>query len=187
VLFRSHTGVLANYAFNPNWAVTAGTVTGSGTGGWDGNFDKNVGNWAFLGGVTWTSDDSGTSLGLTSTAGEQSETNKAAWAMYSLVGKHNITDKLHYIIQHDHGFANNVATANASARAGAVAQENAEWYGLNNYLIYDVNDKVSAGLRAEWFRDHNGFRVNGPGRCIAGAQPDGSNFSCGADWGGVLR
>jgi hypothetical protein len=172
----THTGVLASYTVNSNWAVSAGAVTGSGTGGWDGNFNKNVGNWSFLGGATWTSDDAGTSLALTSTAGEQSETNSSAWAMYSLVGKHNFTDKLHYIIQHDHGYANNVFTGNAG-RAG-LATQNAEWYGINQYLIYDVTDKLSAGLRAEWFRDNNGFRVNGPGRCVAAAQPDGSNYAC---------
>ena len=186
----THTGLLASYTMNSNWAVSAGAVTGSGTGGWDGNFNKNVGNWSFLGGVTWTSDDAGTSLALTSTAGEQSEVNSSKWAMYSLVGKHNFTDKLHYIIQHDHGFANNVATGNASAAATAAAggvatvgTQNAEWYGINQYLIYDVNDKLSAGLRAEWFRDNNGFRVNGPGRCVAGAQPNG-HTTCGAAWGG---
>lgn len=180
----THTGMLASYTVNPNWAVSAGAVTGSGTGGWDGNFNKNVGNWSFLGGATWTSDDAGTSLALTSTAGEQSEVNSSKWAMYSLVGKHNFTDKLHYIIQHDHGFADNVATGNASAAKGEVATQNAEWYGINQYLIYDVTDKLSAGLRAEWFRDNNGFRVNGPGRCVAGAQPNGSNTTCGAAWGG---
>ncbi|OQW78793.1 MAG: hypothetical protein BVN35_03320 [Proteobacteria bacterium ST_bin11] len=180
----THTGMLASYTVNPNWAISAGAVTGSGTGGWDGNFNKNVGNWSFLGGVTWTSDDAGTSLAVTSTAGEQSETNSSKWAMYSIVGKHNFTDKLHYIIQHDHGFADNVVTGNASAAAGAIATQNASWYGINQYLIYDINDKLSAGLRAEWFRDNNGFRVNGPGRCVAGAQPNGTNTTCGAAWGG---
>ena len=188
----THTGVLASYTVNPNWAVSAGAVTGSGTGGWDGNFNKNVGNWSFLGGATWTSDDAGTSLALTSTAGEQSETNSSKWAMYSLVGKHNFTDKLHYIIQHDHGYADNVVTGNAAAATGTYnARQNAEWYGINQYLIYDVNDKLSAGLRAEWFRDNNGFRVNGPGRCVAAnnlVNGAASNYACNAGaWGNYLE
>ncbi len=167
----THTGVLATYVANPNWTVMGGAVTGSNTGGWDGNFDRGLGNWAWLGGVTWTSDDAGTSLAVTSTAGDVAENNNGAWSMYSVVGKHNFTDKLHYIIQHDHGFADKVlATDNGPG--------NAEWYGINQYLIYDVNDKVSAGLRAEWFRDHNGYRVNGPGRCFAAAGNIGTNFAC---------
>ena len=167
----THTGVLASYAINDNWNVTAGAVTGSNTGGWDGNFDRGLGNWAFLGGVTWTSDDAGTSLAVTSTAGEVAENNSGAWNMYSVVGKHDFMDNLHYIIQHDHGFADNVGAPDSG-------NGNAEWYGINQYLIYDVNDKVSAGLRAEWFRDHNGYRVNGPGRCFAASGNLGSNFAC---------
>lgn len=163
----THTGVLASYAFNPNWSVSAGAVTGSNSGGWDGNWDRQLGNWSFLGGATWTSDDAGTSLALTSTAGETAEGNSSAWAMYSLVGKHNFTDKLHFIMQHDHGWADNALTDG----------QDAEWYGLNQYLIYDVTDKLSAGLRGEWFRDHNGFRVAGPGRCFAAATTEGDKYN----------
>lgn len=179
----THTGILATYAFNPNWTVMGGAVTGSNSGGWDGNWDRDLGNWAWLGGVTWTSDDAGTSLAITSTAGERSESSKDTWAMYSIVGKHNFTDKLHYIIQHDHGFADNIWTGNASLAGLPGGREDAEWYGLNQYLIYDVNDKVSAGLRAEWFRDHNGIRVLGPGRCYAAAGTVGDNFACGSNYG----
>jgi hypothetical protein len=141
-----------------------------------------LGNWAWLGGVTWTSDDAGTSLGITSTAGKRSESSNDNWAMYSIVGKHNFTDKLHFIMQHDHGFADNVWTPNGLASGAEGGREDAEWYGLNNYLIYDVNDKVSAGLRAEWFRDHNGMRVWGPGRCYAASANQGDNFACSGDY-----
>lgn len=165
----THTGVLANYAIDDNWNVTAGAVTGSNTGGWDGNFDRGLGNWAFLGGVTWTSDSAATSLAATATAGHVAENNNGSWNMYSLVGKHDFTDSLHYIIQHDHGYADKVINDGAN---------NAEWYGINQYLIYDVNDKVSAGLRAEWFRDHDGYRINGPGRCFAASGNLGTNFAC---------
>lgn len=178
----THTGILATYVANPNWTVMGGAVTGSSTGGWDGNWDRDLGNWNFLGGVTWTSDDAGTSLGITSTAGDRAEGVSDAWAMYSIVGKHNFTDKLHYVIQHDHGFADNVWTANGAARGTEGGREDAEWYGINQYLIYDVSDKVSAGLRAEWFRDHNGFRVYGPGRCFAASANQGDNFACGGDY-----
>lgn len=173
----THTGLLATYAADDNWTVMAGAVTGSNTGGWDGNWDRDLGAWSFLGGVTWTSDDKGSSLTVTSTAGERAEDSSDAWAMYSIVGKHNFTDKLHYIIQHDHGFADDIITGNA-VNSGA-GTENAQWYGINQYLIYDVTDKVSAGLRAEWFSDRNGARVVGPGRCVA-ATNAGGNYACGA-------
>jgi hypothetical protein len=173
----THTGILASYTFNPNWSIRGGAVTGSATGGWDGNFNKQVGNWAFLGGFTWTSTDKNTSLTINSTAGQRSEQSDDAWAMYSLVATHNITDKLHYVLQHDHGFANNVWTANAGLRGDT--DENASWYGINQYLMYDVTDKFTVGMRAEWFRDANGFRVAAPGRCGASINADtaGNTFA----------
>ena len=53
----THTGVMGNYSIDDNWAVMGGVVTGSATGGWDGNFDRQLGNWSGLMGATWTSTD----------------------------------------------------------------------------------------------------------------------------------
>ncbi len=175
----THTGAYGTYSFNSNWSALAGAVTGSGTGGWDGNFDRNLGSWSFLGGGTWLSDDAGTSLNLTTTLGPQADNNNNLWGIYSLVGKHNFTDNLHFIIQHDHGYAEKVVTANGinafNSGLASTNLQNAEWYGINSYLIYDATDKLSAGVRAEWFRDNNGFRVNGAGRCAAGTNVFGGS------------
>lgn len=172
----THTGVLGSYTINPNWSVMAGPTIGSATGGWDGNFNAQMGNVGFLGGATWTSDDTNSSINLTSTAGQRSETSSAPWAIYSIVAKHNFTDKLHYVFQHDHGFANNVMTANTLINGGH--NENAQWYGINQYIFYDINNKLSAGLRAEWWDDPNGFRLAGPARCGAGLNSSGSSYTC---------
>jgi len=169
----THTGILGTYTFSPNWSAQAGALTGSGTGGWDGSFNRNLATWSGIATGTWTSDDAGTSLFVSGTAGPQSDNNSSFWGIFSIVGKHNITDKLHLILQHDHGYANNVITFNGlnAVAAGYTnsALQNAEWYGINSYLLYDVNDKLSGGIRAEWFRDNNGFRVAGPDRCAAAA------------------
>ncbi len=182
----THTGVLGTYAFDENWTASAGAVTGSATGGWDGNFNTQLGNWDFLGGVTWTSDEKDYSLNLSSTAGARSTTASSAWAMYSLVGKANFLDStLHYVIQHDHGFADDVITGNGSANFNAGAAltntQDARWYGINQYLTYDVMDNLGVGVRAEWFRDSNGFRIWGPGRCGASINVDngvGTPYAC---------
>ncbi|HSN23159.1 MAG TPA: outer membrane beta-barrel protein, partial [Methylomicrobium sp.] len=60
----------------------------------------------------------------------------------------------------DHGFANGVIAASGS-------DVDAEWYGINTHLYYDINDTLKAGVRGEWFRDQNGFRVCSPGRVAA--------------------
>ncbi len=155
----THTGAYGTYAFNSNWSAFAGAVTGSGTGGWDGNFNRNNGNWDFLGGATWTSDDAGTSLNASGTIGPTAENNSNNWGIYSIVGKHNLNDKTHLVLQHDHGFAQGVLV-NGEAKT-------VEWYGINSYIFYDINDKLSAGLRGEWFRDQDGYRVANAGRCFA--------------------
>jgi hypothetical protein len=151
----THTGIMGNYAFNSNWAVMGGVITGSETGGWDGNFTSQLGNWSGLMGATWTSDDAGTSLNVSGTYGATSETNPADWSMYSVVLKHNITEKTHLVLQHDHGFADGNA---------ALGTTNAEWYGINSHLYYDIKDDLTVGIRGEWFRDHDGVRVFSPGR-----------------------
>jgi len=175
----THTGFLANYALDENWTISGGGVTGSGTGGWDGSFNTQLGNWSFLGGTGWTSDDKAYSLNLTGTAGNQSYSQPGSnnfWGIYSLVGKANwLDDDLHYVIQHDHGYANNVWNENA-------LNVNAQWYGINQYLTYDIEDNLGVGLRAEWFRDANGYRVQGPARCGASTNYDSTgtaqSYSC---------
>lgn len=165
----THTGIMTNYTVNQNWTIMNCAITGGGTGGWDGSFNNGVGNWAWKPGVTWTSDDKGTSFTANGTVGATSERNNATWAMYSLVAKHNITEKTHLVLQHDHGFADNVAVGGNSV--------NAEWYGVNMHLTYDVRDDLTAGIRTEWFRDQNGFRVWSPGRIAAATDNTGYSYA----------
>lgn len=153
----THTGLLANYTFDKNWSTVAGLLTGSATGGWDGGWDQQLGNWSGLLGGTWNTEDKATSFNITGTYGAISERNDSAWAMYSMVFKHNLLDSLHFVLQHDHGYADNVLTLKG-------AGTDAEWYGVNSYLLYDVMDNLGVGVRAEWFRDNDGFRVCSPGR-----------------------
>lgn len=183
----THTGILGTYAFDENWTASAGTTTGSATGGWDGNFNTQLTNWGFLGSVTWTSDEKDYSVNLGSTAGERSAQSSSPWAMYSLVGKANFLDStLHYVIQNDMGFADNVITGdgvnNYASGIAADNKQNAMWYGINQYLMYDVLDNLGVGVRAEWFRDNNGFRIWGPQRCPGSfnvnQQGVGSSYAC---------
>lgn len=155
----THTGILGNYTVDSNWSVMGGVVTGSATGGWDGGWDKQLGNWAGIAGATWTSTDKNTSANVSGTYGGTSEHSSQSWGLYSIVLKHNVTEKTHLMLQHDHGYANNVI--------GNTSGADAEWYGINTHLTYDVTDTVTAGVRGEWFRDQNGFRVCSPGRIYA--------------------
>lgn len=165
----THTGVMGNYTVDKNWAVMGGATTGSATGGWDGGWDKQMGNWGGLAGTTWTSDDKNTSANISGTYGATSEQSNKAWGLYSIVLKHNITDKTHLVLQHDHGYADGVLLGGVS--------KDAEWYGLNSHLTYDIKDNLSAGIRAEWFSDPNGFRVGAPGRVSAATNGAGNSYA----------
>ena len=165
----THTGILANYAVDGNWSVVGGALTGSATGGWDGNFDQQLGNWGGLLGTTWTSNDKGTSANITGTYSATSEQSSNAWAMYSIVLKHNITDKTHLMVQHDHGFANGILIGGTPT--------DTEWYGINTHLTYDIKDNLVAGLRGEWFRDQDGYRVGYPARTYAGTNSGSSYYA----------
>ena len=80
-----------------------------------------------MAGVTWTSNDKGTSANISGTYSGTSEQNSANFALYSIVLKHNITEKTHLMLQHDHGFADNTYDW-TNLKANAI---DAEWYGLN--------------------------------------------------------
>ncbi len=170
----THTGIMGNYAIDGNWSVMGGVVTGSATGGWDGGWDRQLGNWSGLMGATWTSTDKNTSFNASGTYGATSEHSSNGWGLYSLVLKHNITDKFHMMLQHDHGFAEQVLIG---------TPVDAEWYGINTHWTYDVLDNLAAGVRFEWFQDQNGFRVCSPGRVAAATDNSGSSYATSGNFG----
>lgn len=140
----THTGVLFSYPLNNNFSINAGVVNG-----WD-NFDENLGNWNFIGNVAWSDDDETSSVVLSLITGDTDDVSSKNRTMYSLVATHHFDEKLHYIFQHDFGFQEQAAVNN----------QDAYWYGVNQYLFYDVNDSISVGVRAEWFRDDGDSRLN---------------------------
>jgi len=164
----THTGVLANYAFDKNWSVLGGVTTGSHFGGWDGNFEDGLGNWSGVGGVIWTSNDAATSLNISGTYGATSETNSAGWGLYSIVLKHDFTDRLHTVLEHSQGFAGNAANGGTT---------DAKWYGIMSHVYYDIQEDLTAGIRAVGFWDHNGIRVFSPARELGCPGPNNTCVS----------
>lgn len=160
----THTGLQANYTINKNWTVSGSAVTGSATGGWDGGWNRQLGNWSGITGITWTSDNHATSLNITGTLGETSTHNSAAWGMYNTVLQHKINPKTLLVLHHVHGFANSVLLNNLKY---ANVVKDVQWMGLVTHLYYDLTEHVSLGFRGEWFRDRDGFRNPSPFRIAA--------------------
>ncbi len=72
--------------------------------------------------------------------------------LQSMVYSRPITERLNYVFQSDFGTQQN---------AFGTGTRTANWFGMNQYWYYKVNNCWSYGLNAEWFRDDGGFRVGG--------------------------
>jgi hypothetical protein len=146
----THTGVLLNYPVDNHFSIDAGAVMG-----WD-NVDRQAGAWNFMGGVKWKNTDNSTSASLHVITGDYSERISANRTRYTLLINHDFTSRLHYTFQHDYAFQDQWFSFDGT---NFRFPKTAHWYGINNFLTYDINDELTAGLRAEWFRDHDGVRV----------------------------
>jgi len=80
---------------------------------------------------------------------------------YSIVLQHQINDCLRYVLQHDFGYQEDgEVVVNSGPRT--ITFDEAKWYGINQYLIYEFDQTTSAALRVEWFRDQDHSRVAVP-------------------------
>ena len=143
----THTGMLAEMPLTRRLDMLAGF-----TRGWD-NWEDNNGQLGFLGGLSWTAPSELASVALTVHSSNEDADGQNNRTVYSLVYTRQIGCRLQYILQHDFGVEELAEVGQDGTN------ETAKWYGINNYLIYDVSECVSLGLRAEWFRDQDNSRV----------------------------
>ncbi len=163
----THTGIMATYAFTDWLSVTGGIVNG-----WD-NTDDNNNDKSFHGMVTLTPlKDLSLIIGGTwgaeaRFAGDDANGPKRGLidivATYKPISPLTLTLNFDYGDQ-DKGVFKNVATGEL---------KDASWYGVAAYAQYDLTDKLSVGLRGEYFVDEQGFRLG-----FASADPNnpGSPF-----------
>ncbi len=134
----THTGVLATYSGFENM-----TLYGGWTLGWDTGFDQTNSGNSFLGGFGVDLLDSVT-LTYICTYGNFGAINLGDDDDYghSVVIDVALTDNLNYIFQTDY--------KNVEDVAGGPRDED---IGINQYLIYSVNDWLGVGGRIEWWSD----------------------------------
>jgi hypothetical protein len=159
----THTGVLATKKISDKLSGSAGWANG-----WDCGFgDFNHGS-LFLGGLAYTPNDKATLAWYmcsgywgTGDAYPGAATNDIF--MNSLVLTYKLTEKWTYILQHDYSTNYNRPDVNS-------------WYGINQYLLYKINDCWSFGGRMEWFRDDDGVRVTTSTNDLSGIAGFAGNF-----------
>jgi hypothetical protein len=134
------TGALLNFALDEEWNLNFGAVTGPD------NFDRDLGAWSQMSGISWTNIEMGTSLSFSILQGDIYQYQPSNQVYYSAIFQQNL-GKWHYVLQHDRG-----------TLAHAVNDQTASWYSIVNYLTYQINEIWGVGMRGEWFRDQNGIR-----------------------------
>ena len=185
----THTGILDTYTVNDQMTVYAGI-----TNGWD-NFSDPINsqaalnplypgansNAAFLGGVTFKNSDATQALTIAATSGNEpvaflnAPVNVGNRSMFSTVYTNEINDKVTYVFQNDNGWQFNAGSL-AIPTANMSQPGTAQWYGINQYLFYNFSDTVVGGMRFEWFRDNNGYRVFNPIRNAVAGGPYSSGY-----------
>ena len=130
----THTGVLATYTVSDNL-----TTYGGWTYGWDTGFDQFQGGSSFLGGFSASLTDDVTFTYI-STAGDFGARGNNGYS-HSLVFDFTLSDRLNYILQSD--------LVSVDPNGGGHDDD----VGINQYLLYTLNDCWRVGSRLEWWKD----------------------------------
>jgi hypothetical protein len=149
--------------------------------GWDRWIDQNY-RWGYSGAVSWDSKDDRTNLTVTYNVGPNQfprffaanyqlapngvpappflarrrnlsyGSNNAL--LFTTVLIHQWTEKFTLIGETDQGFETNIPSIGPSGTT-----QNASWYGLAGWFLYQFTEKITGVYRAEVFRDNNGART----------------------------
>ena len=204
----THTGILDTWKANDQMTVYAGI-----TNGWDNYSDPinsipiaNSGypgansNAAFLGGVSFKNSDETQALTITTSSGNEPILGGGPNFASNLVGNRSVistvytnelNDKWTYVFQNDNGWQFNAGSYALPLASGAGQAGTAQWYGINQYMFYNISETLVGGMRLEWFRDNNGYRViSGQRNFVAGVPQGPGNWAGGfqgnfwqATWG----
>jgi hypothetical protein len=134
------------------WNATDRVTFDSGiVNGWDA-IDRTTDRAAFLNRVSFGGKSSPTKLSFGIITGDEANSGGAVFSnrtRYSLILSQQLSDRTQYVFHHWMG------TQDAFQPNG----QNAEWYGIDQYLLYKLNCRTQLGTRFEWFRDDDGVRL----------------------------
>lgn len=151
----THTGAVAFYNLNDQWAVAGGLVRG-----WDDSLeDKNSNGIGAIGQISYTP-WKGFQNYLTAYVGPEQATNRVLLdgsvmgsrandrdrVALDYVGTYQLTDRLSLGLNVDW-----IYDGGADSNGGS-----STWWGTAGYVSYTINDYLTANARLEWFNDQNG-------------------------------
>ncbi|HYD48730.1 MAG TPA: outer membrane beta-barrel protein [Terriglobales bacterium] len=133
----THTGAVATYS-----GIEGVELYGGWTAGWDTGFDRYRGGNNFIGGVKYTPLDQLSMIYIT-TVGDLGWVGEGY--AHSFVATVTPIDKLTYVFQSDYVDTNGDVL-------GHDISDDYNTVGINQYLIYQVLDRVGVGTRMEWWK-----------------------------------
>jgi hypothetical protein len=141
----THTGVLTTLNLTDAWSVQNGIVTGS---------DMFIGpeaNPTYIGSVKWAPPDGRTSALFAVILGKgrfDQEHNFHNPEVFDLILTRKLSDRLTWQFESLYGFTSNVPNIGF-----------ANWFGVVNYLSYQLAKNLTANARLEFFDDRQGQRT----------------------------
>jgi hypothetical protein len=148
----THTGVQATTQLSEELSVYNGVVTGSDV------YIDPAARATYVGGLKYTPKEGKGSIGINTVIGTArflARENFTHFNSYNIVLTRNVSDKLTYVLDATYSHADKFEpNANNGFRGGS-----ANWYGVANYFLYKVNDKLSSNFRVELFDDAQGVRT----------------------------
>ena len=141
------TGILSEYTLNDRLSLLAGL-----TRGWD-VWEDNNSALNFVGGFYLTGPDEESELAFLTSYGSESDEGDDRQFVLNSTWTRPLSERWSYMLTADFGVAADVATD------GIGRPEDAQWWGLSNYLICELNDCWKAGARFEVFHDDDGVRI----------------------------
>ena len=126
---------MADYRLGDNW-----TLLGGFTRGWD-NWEDVNGELGFLGGLEWCRSDGCESLRFALHSGNEDDLGENNRTVYSMVYYRRLNNRAAYVMEHNFGVEDNAA----SRENGEVP---AHWYGITNYLVWQINCESEFGVRS---------------------------------------
>jgi hypothetical protein len=159
----THTGIMGEYKFSDDLQLDAGI-----TRGWNQTFKDNNGDPDFLGGITFTPQESEAlkkwKFILNLSEGPQgTHDNSDWWTVLDLQAVYTAPNVFHDGDQLT--LAGNLDYGNAPHAIPGVVSGLAQWYGIAAYASYMINPYVTLNSRAEYYGDTKGFTLG-----VAGVQ-----------------
>lgn len=185
----THTGVLTTIDATKDLQLRVGATNGwDSTADWDSAseglvdnaWNRHVGAIAMVSVANaFTAGDSLAWFGTWSLEPDLIGLGRSSRYLQSVVYTLPVAEAWQWVLHSDFGFQH------AAVPDPSGGREDAEWFGLNQYVYWDVGADWRWGLGLEWFRDDDGARVASPVPSFG--SPNGTSFGRGPFAGDFFR